>query len=274
MMTFGERLQAAASERGRLCVGIDPHEHLLEQWGLPSTVDGLREFCRLCVEAFADSVALVKPQVAFFERFGAAGFQVLEETIGRLREGGALVLADAKRGDIGSTMAGYARAWLDPAAPLACDAVTLSPYLGLGSLQPAFQLAVDHGGGIFVLAATSNPEAPSIQQAHDAEGRSIAQQIVDGVARINASCGDSTVGSIGVVVGATVSDPPQLSHLGGPVLLPGVGAQGAGAGDVSRICAGVDSLAFPTMSRGILRAGPDISALREAVQEASRQFPA
>lgn len=273
MRGFGERLRNAAVERGRLCVGIDPHEHLLEQWGLPASVDGLREFCRICVAAFADTAALVKPQVAFFERFGAAGFAVLEETISALRDGGALVLADAKRGDIGSTMEGYARAWLDPAAPLACDAVTLSPYLGLGSLEPAVRTAAEHGGGIFVLAATSNPEAHSIQRASDGEGRSIAQQIVDGVAKLNADQGEEA-GSIGVVVGATVSEPPALGHLGGPVLLPGVGAQGAGAADVARICAGVEHLAFPNISRGILRAGPDVEALRAAVAEASREFPA
>lgn len=162
---FGERLVAAGKERGQLCVGIDPHPHLVEQWGLPHSADGLRTFSLTCVEAFADTAAAVKPQVAFFERFGSAGFAVLEETLAALREAGCLSIADAKRGDIGSTMAGYADAWMDPASPLRADAVTVSPYLGVGALQPVLEKSRETGAGFFVLAATSNPEAREVQNA-------------------------------------------------------------------------------------------------------------
>ena len=151
------------SRRGPLCPGIDPHPELLAAWDLPTDADGLRRFCDICVAAFAD-FAVVKPQVAFFEAYGAAGYSVLEDTIAALRGAGVLVLADAKRGDIGSTMAAYAAAWAGD-SPLAVDAVTASPYLGFGSLQPLLDSAAAHGRGVFVLAATSNPEGAGVQRA-------------------------------------------------------------------------------------------------------------
>ena len=160
---FGELLEAAGQARGRLCVGIDPHPYLLEKWGLEPTADGLRTFSMRCVEAFSDTAALVKPQVAFFERFGSQGFAVLEDVLASLREVGCLTVADAKRGDIGSTMAGYADAWLGDSSPLRADSVTVSPYLGVGALGPVFSKAEETGRGVFVLAATSNPEARAIQ---------------------------------------------------------------------------------------------------------------
>ena len=137
------------AQRGPLCLGIDPHPELLSAWGLPVSADGVAAFSDICVEAFA-GFAIVKPQVAFFEAYGSAGFAVLERTIARLQEAGVLVLADAKRGDIGSTMAAYAQAWAGD-SPLAADAVTASPYLGFGSLQPLLDVAAAHGRGVFVL---------------------------------------------------------------------------------------------------------------------------
>lgn len=262
--TFGDRLAELAQRRGRLCVGIDPHPALLKAWGLGDTVAGLAEFSRICVEAFAPTVCLVKPQVAFYERFGSAGFAVLEETIDGLRAGGALVVADAKRGDIGSTMAGYASAWLDDSSPLCSDAVTVSPYLGVGALDPAFDLAEATGRGVFVLAATSNPEARVLQGHEDAEGRSISQQVIDEVARRNAA--HPGLGNLGVVVGATVAQAPDCQRLGGPVLMPGVGAQGGSASDVAQIMGSRMDLAYPNVSRAVLGAGPQVSGLRKAAE--------
>ncbi|MEH0826570.1 orotidine-5'-phosphate decarboxylase, partial [Micromonospora sp. CPCC 205714] len=161
METFGARLHRAVAERGPLCVGIDPHPGLLTAWGLSDDVAGLERFCATVVEAIGDRVAVVKPQSAFFERFGARGVGVLESTIRQLRDLGALTLLDVKRGDIGSTVAAYASAYLDPSSPLYVDAVTASPYLGVGSLAPMFSTAAEHGGGVFVLALTSNPEGAS-----------------------------------------------------------------------------------------------------------------
>lgn len=272
--TFGDRLREVAVERGRLCVGIDPHAALLRAWGLADDIEGLAEFSRRCVAAFADTAALVKPQVAFYERFGSRGFAVLEETIATLREAGCLVVADAKRGDIGSTMAGYAEAWLGDDSPLLSDAVTVSPYLGVGALAPVLELAEETGRGVFLLAATSNPEAVELQSITDGQGRKISQRIVDEVAERNAAHrAAGRAGNLGVVVGATLAAPPQLSELNGPVLMPGVGAQGAGAEDVSRIAAGVEDLTFPNISRAILKAGPEITELRNSLVEAAAEFP-
>jgi orotidine-5'-phosphate decarboxylase len=259
---FGDRLADAVAVRGPLCPGIDPHPELLRSWGLTVDSDGLNRFSDACVAAFS-GFAIVKPQVAFFESHGSAGFAVLERTIAALRAEGVLVLADAKRGDIGSTMAAYAQAWVGQ-SPLAADAVTASPYLGFGSLDPLFDLAASNGRGVFVLAATSNPEGASVQRAHT-EGRSVAQSIVDAAAALNAASGEP--GSVGVVVGATLSSPPDVSRLGGPVLVPGVGAQGGrpeGLRDFGGARAGQ---LLPAVSREILRAGPDVSSLRAAAEK-------
>jgi orotidine-5'-phosphate decarboxylase len=257
---FGVRLAAAIATRGPLCVGIDPHRELLQSWDLPVTVDGLARFCDVCVQAYA-GFAVAKPQVAFFEAYGSAGFAVLERTTAALKEAGVLVLADAKRGDIGSTMAAYAQAWAGD-GPLAADAVTASPYLGFGSLQPLLDLAAANGRGVFVLAATSNPEGASIQRAV-AGGRTVAQSIVDDAGAVNRA-GLPEPGSVGVVVGATLEQVPDVSELGGPVLVPGVGAQGGRPDTLGGLGGARPGQLLPAVSREILRAGPDFAAVRRA----------
>lgn len=251
-MTFAERVAAATAARGRLVVGIDPHPPLLAAWGLSDDAEGVRAFGLRCAEAFAGEVGFVKPQVAFFEQFGAAGLLALEEVIAACREAGTVVIADAKRGDIGSTMAGYARAWLGDSG-LAADAVTLSPYLGYGSLEPAISAARAAGRGVFVLARTSNPEGAQVQ----ADG--VAQRIVDDARADNA---DGT-GTVGLVVGATREHGLDLSGLGGPILAPGLGAQGATPCDLAEIF-GSEATVLPSSSRQVLSAGPDVRALRDA----------
>jgi orotidine-5'-phosphate decarboxylase len=259
---FGARLAAATAERGPLCLGIDPHPELLTAWGLSTDADGLSAFCDICVEAFA-GFAVVKPQVAFFETYGAAGYSVLERTIAGLREAGVVVLADAKRGDIGSTMAAYAAAWAGD-SPLACDAVTASPYLGFGSLQPLLDTAAANERGVFVVAATSNPEGASVQRA-TVDGKTVAQSIVDDVAAVNRTALPDK-GSVGVVVGATLSDVPDLSALGGPVLVPGVGAQGGRLEALAGLGGALPGQLLPAVSRELLRAGPDVAALHSAAE--------
>jgi orotidine-5'-phosphate decarboxylase len=260
---FGRRLADRISTRGPLCPGIDPHPELLAAWGLTADADGLRRFCDVCVEVFAD-YAVVKPQVAFFETYGAAGYSVLEDTIAALRGAGVLVLADAKRGDIGSTMAAYAAAWCGD-SPLAADAVTVSPYLGFGSLRPLLDRAIADGRGVFVLAATSNPEGAGVQLAQ-VEGRTVAQSIVDAAADVNCAPSHGP-GSVGVVVGATVGHPPDVSRLNGPVLVPGVGAQGGRADALRGFAGSQPGQLLPAVSREILRAGPGVTALREAAEK-------
>ncbi|WP_264067925.1 orotidine-5'-phosphate decarboxylase [Mycolicibacterium komossense] len=259
---FGARLADAMAARGPLCLGIDPHPELLRAWSLPADASGLAAFSAICVEAYA-GFAIVKPQVAFFEAYGSAGYAVLERAIADLRQAGVLVLADAKRGDIGTTMAAYAAAWAGD-SPLASDAVTASPYLGFGSLQPLLDTAAGRGRGVFVLAATSNPEGASVQQAVARDGRSIAQSMVDAAAAVNAA--SQGPGSVGVVVGATLAEVPDLSGLGGPVLVPGVGAQGGRPESLKGLGGAAQGQLLPAVSREVLRAGPDAKAVREAAE--------
>ena len=268
MESFGERLHRTVAARGPLCVGIDPHPALLERWGLPDDVAGLERFARTVVEALADRVAVLKPQSAFFERFGSLGIHVLESIIRQLREAGALALLDVKRGDIGSTMAAYAAAYLDPAAPLCADAITVSPYLGVGSLRPAFDAAAAHGAGVFVLALTSNPEGPTVQHAVTAGGRTVAQAVIDEISQLNE--GASPLGSVGLVVGATIGDTGHdLSKVNGPLLAPGLGAQGGTPDQLRAIFRESLQNVLPSYSREVLSAGPDPAALRAAAQRAA-----
>lgn len=270
VVPFGRRLADAVAARGPLCVGLDPHAPLLATWGLPDSPEGLARFTDAVVDALAGSVAVLKPQLAFYERHGARGLAVLEDAVPRARAAGALVLLDAKRGDIGSTMDAYAD-YLDPAHPLAVDAMTVNPFLGPGSLQPAVDTARRSGGGLFVLARTSNPDAGTLQHAVVATGggpgRSVAQVVVDTVGGWNAAdsaAGAPGPGSFGVVVGATLSTlDVDLDGLGGPVLAPGLGAQGGTVADLRRLF-GTDRAVVPTVSRDVLGAGPDVAALRAA----------
>jgi orotidine-5'-phosphate decarboxylase len=278
---FGERLADAVAARGPLCVGIDPHAALLGAWGLSDDPAGLARFTDTVVDALAGSVAVLKPQLAFYERHGSRGLAVLEGAVAQARTAGALVLLDAKRGDIGSTMDAYAD-YLRPEHPLAVDAMTVSPFLGPGSLQPAVDTARLTGGGLFVLARTSNPDAGTLQHALVGE-RSAAQVVVDTVRGWNTPgwvVGDPlpdiaavrdlqsrwgpTTGSFGVVVGATLRDlDVDLDGLGGPVLAPGLGAQGGSVADLRRLF-GAGTAVVPTVSRDVLGAGPDAAALRAA----------
>ncbi|MFF5078786.1 orotidine-5'-phosphate decarboxylase [Actinoplanes sp. NPDC000266] len=273
METFGKRLVEATEKRGRLCVGIDPHAALLARWGLSDDVAGLERFALTVVEALADRVAVLKPQSAFFERFGSRGIGILESTIRQSREAGALVLLDVKRGDIGSTMAAYASAYLDPASSLRADAITVSPYLGFGSLQPALDVAAANGGGVFVLGLTSNPEGPSVQHAVGAGGKTVAQTMIDEISQLNR--GAEPLGSFGLVIGATIGETGHdLSAVNGPLLAPGLGAQGATPSDLRRVFGESLRNVLPSYSREVLTAGPSVAELRLAAERAADECAA
>lgn len=322
---------------GPLCVGIDPHANLLANWGLTDDIAGLREFSLTVLDAVGGKVAAVKPQAAFYERFGAAGVAVLEDVIRYARELNTLCIVDAKRGDIGSTMAGYTAAFLSEGSPLAGDAVTLSPYLGFGSLQPAIDLAIENNRGIFALCLTSNPEGASVQHAiNPTTGTSVAAQIAADATRINndyltkkpsvekpqggvskprepgswqreSQVGPFTIrpkrserwnldrpcpsgssdgfeslnrrnplGPIGLVVGATIGDAvtatrTDLSQLNGPILAPGVGAQGAGAAELKAVFGEARKFVIASSSREILNAGPNKTDLLAVAQKSAHQ---
>lgn len=282
---FGGRLHDALTSRGPLCVGIDPHPFLLQEWGLADSAAGIRDFGLRVVEAAAGQIALVKPQVAFFERHGSAGYAALEVVLAAARAAHLLVIADVKRGDVGSSLDAYAQAWLTPGSPLEADAMTVSAYQGVGSLSGAVALAREHGKGLFVLAATSNREAVAVQTAVssplDGSATTVAASIVRDIIVLNRSETSHEealpCGSFGVVLGATVSmrdygiSMDTLSELPRtPILAPGFGFQGAKFSEIAERF-GSTACVIISASRSVLSAGPNgvATALRRAREEIS-----
>ncbi|HEX4059150.1 MAG TPA: orotidine-5'-phosphate decarboxylase [Galbitalea sp.] len=271
---FGTRLLAAFAASGHLCVGIDPHPYLLDRWELPDSGKGLKEFGRRVVEAATGSAGIVKPQVAFFERHGSAGYEALEVTIAAARNAGLLVIADAKRGDLGTSVEAYAQAWLRDGSPLEADAMTVSAYQGVGSLEAPMILAREYGKGLFVLAATSNPESFATQTAVVRAGararRTVAASIVDEVNKSNVP----PLGSYGVVVGATINladfgiEPGELAAT--PILAPGFGYQGAAFDSVQSLFGVSAGNVIVSSSRELLESGP--GGIHEAVERASQRL--
>jgi len=271
---FGERVRSALSVRGPLCVGIDPHAALLAVWGLTDDAQGVREFGLRTVEAATGRVGIVKPQVSFFERFGSQGIAALEEVMAAARAAGLIVIADAKRGDIGSTMDDYARAWLTPGSPLEADALTVNPFLGVGALAGTFALAQEHGKGLFVLAATSNPEAERLQRSQSPSGATVSASIVAEVSQRNAAAAPAGEwGSFGFVIGATVdwaaAGIEPFAPLA-PILAPGFGAQGATPADLRTRFGAMSDAVIASESRSILSAGP--TDLAEAISARASEY--
>lgn len=260
--SFGDRLAAEFAAGRHLCAGIDPHSPLLGEWGLDDSAAGAERMGRDVVAAAAGVAACVKPQISFFERFGSAGFVALERVLSDAREAGLLVVGDVKRGDIGSTFAAYADAWLSPGSPLEVDAMTVAPYMGFETAAGAFPYVRDDGKGLFVLAATSNPEAKLVQTAVRADGCTLAASMVDDASEWNArERPGAQVGSIGVVLGATLNladfdiDTVERSGPALPVLAPGFGHQGARIEDVAQIFGGIGHAVLANESRSILAGG-------------------
>jgi orotidine-5'-phosphate decarboxylase len=267
-MSFATRLRAVTAQSGTLCVGIDPHAALLTDWGLPDSAPGARDFGLRVVEAAAGRVGVVKPQVAFFERHGSAGFAALEEVLTAARTAGLLVIGDAKRGDVGSTADAYGQAWLRPGSPLEVDAMTAVAYQGLGSLTGVLRLAAEHEKGVIVVAAASNPEAAATQGAIRADGRVVAAALIDEIRTLP--------GNAGVVLGATVDladygiDPDAL--VGIPILAPGFGAQGARISDLGARYGAAAPDVLVSVSRELLRAGP--AGLATAIERTAAEVAA
>jgi orotidine-5'-phosphate decarboxylase len=267
--TFGERVRIAVGTFGPLCVGIDPSPVLLQLFGLPDDASGLLSFGAQCVDALQGVAAAVKPQAAFFERHGSSGMAAFEQVVARSRDAGMLVIADAKRGDVGSTTEAYADAWFR--GPFAADAVTATPYVGLGALFPMARAARATGKGLIAVVTSSNPEGREVQEAVRHDGTTVEEAMLRGIALWNAEelgeADGDRLGSVGAVVGATGGSTPDglegLDELGGVVLAPGLGAQGATVSDVRRRFARcAPRSVLPAASRGLLMEGP--SGLRAA----------
>jgi len=273
--SFGRRVAEAVGRLGPLCAGIDPSASLLGAWDLPDDAGGLGTFCRICVDAFAGVVPVIKPQVAFFERHGSAGLAALETLLVEAREAGLLVLADAKRGDIDTTAAAYAQAWLGEGSTLAADAVTVNPYLGLAALAPLITTAGETGRGVIVVTRSSNPEGRSIQEAITSSGVSVEESLLAEISAWNQSPA-IPMGTVGAVIGATLpaSDFP-LSQLGGVILAPGLGAQGAQVDDIADRFGGcTPGTVVASTSRSLLAAGPKPAELRRAAGVLAGQLAA
>jgi orotidine-5'-phosphate decarboxylase len=275
--SFSKKLETAFSRSGQLCLGIDPHEQLLDEAGYQQSAEGLYQFSMTMLDAITGTVSIIKPQVSFYERFGSAGFKVLENLCSEASSRGLLVIADAKRGDIGSTMTAYAQAWLGKAAPFLVDALTVSPYLGVGSLAETVSMASERGKGLFVLCATSNPEGESLQMSSNG-GSSVARQIANEVALLNQVSAQSKTryGTAGLVIGATLNlESYGLSELNSeatgsfaPILSPGFGHQGARLSDAKKIFGLNADKVIYTISRSALRNGLNsVKSVIEADQQ-------
>ncbi|WP_299476389.1 orotidine-5'-phosphate decarboxylase [uncultured Paracoccus sp.] len=268
MIPFAHRFIALARERSPLCLGIDPSAELLDHWGLSDDAEGVRRFCGIVLDAAVELVPMMKPQMAFFERHGSAGYAEAAAAVAQIRAQGALCLVDAKRGDIASTMEGYAAAIFESTDGLGADAVTLNPYLGFETLEPVISRAQVTGGGVFVVVRSTNPGARLLQTARLSDGRSVAEALADEITAHNASIGGD-IGPVGSVIGSTLTEEDTTIVKRLPrslILAPGLGAQGAEMSDVVRKFGAVRGRIVPTISRGILRHGPDRTHLRDAIK--------
>lgn len=236
---FADRLEAAVQHKNsRVCVGIDPRPSRLPTEFRPpagasaeAVASAIARWATALLDVIAPLVPIVKPQIAFFEAYGAAGFHAFEQTVAAAQKRGVLVLSDVKRGDIGSTSEAYAQGHF---GHVGTDAVTLNPYLGLDTLEPYLHWCRTAGKGIYVLVRTSNPGAADLQDL-DAGGVKVHQHLAAQLAELGAGAGlvgASGVSAVGAVIGATY--PEELAALrrimpSSPFLVPGYGAQGGGA---------------------------------------------
>jgi orotidine-5'-phosphate decarboxylase len=275
--SFGRKLFDAFESKGQLCVGVDAHASLLEHWGLDDDVNGLDYFANSVVDSAADLVGILKPQVSFFERHGSAGFAVLERITHRAKDAGLIVIADAKRGDIGSTMEAYLEAWLAQDAHFYADTLTVSPFLGIETSTALMGQYLENGKGVTVLVATSNPEGASLQTARSESGETVAADIwskLEQLNRISAAPGDR-IGSFSAVVGATLQFKKfglklEQSGVKTPILAPGFGAQGAQLRDIRLIFGEASGQVIASVSRSVLEVGKQ--GLGEAIKRANDEL--
>lgn len=266
--SFADRVaEVVERKRSQLLVGLDPRPELLpiELRGAThvnraSAAEACERFCRGVVDAVAPYVVGVKPQLAFFEALGADGLRAFENVCGYARSAGLLVVADGKRGDIGSTARAYAEAYVETreGEPPVADALTVNPYLGRDSIEPFLAACRRSGAGLFCLVKTSNSGSADIQDLLLSDGRPLWHHVADLVADWGeAAIGQRGLSSVGAVVGATfpraIGEARRLLPRA-ILLLPGIGAQGAGAADVARAFTSGPASALVPVSRAIIYA--------------------
>jgi orotidine-5'-phosphate decarboxylase len=283
--SFACRFGAVRAEQGPLVFGLDPSADLLNAWGLGDSPDGLDRFADIVLDAAVGPVGLVKPQSAFYERHGWRGIRTLQRLIGSAREAGLLVILDIKRGDVGSTNDAYAEAYLGEGAPLAADAITVHPYLGLAAMGTFVSRAADAGSCLLVVTRSSNPEGRPVQGAiaylggertaggSTGGGSTVEQELLRQVGALNAKLAPGGIGPVGAVIGPTHMTPQlDLAAASCLFLAPGVGAQGATPGDVAAVFAACPDRVMPSASRSLLWAGPQVSRLRDKVSALAAEF--
>jgi orotidine-5'-phosphate decarboxylase len=271
--TFASRFAAVRSRFGPLVWGLDPSGAVLDDWGVGDTPEGLDRFADIVLEAAHGAVGLVKCQAAFYERHGWRGFRTLQRLIGEAQSTGLLVILDAKRGDVGSTNDAYAEAYLGAGAPLAADALTVHPYLGLEAMGTFVSRAHESGSCLLVVTRSSNPEGRMVQSAVGPSGRTVEDGLLVAIGEINARLAPGEIGPIGAVIGPTYIDPPlDLVAPQALFLAPGVGAQGATAHDVALVFAACPDRVMPSASRSLLGDGPDVGRLRDTAARLAEEF--
>ena len=269
---FAIRFDRVRRSHGPLVWGLDPSGDLLDGWGLGDTPEGLDRFVDIVLPIAAETVGLIKPQAAFYERHGWRGIRTLTRLMGEGRSAGLLVVLDAKRGDVGSTNQAYAEAYLGPDAPMASDALTVHPYLGVAAMRSFVDRAAAAGSCLLVVTRSSNPEGRTVQASVDDTGRSVEQAVLDEIGELNRELAPGGVGPIGAVVGPTHLEPGlDLVAPGALYLAPGVGRQGATPADVAEVFAACPDRVIPSASRSLL-AGPDPSRLRDDAAELAGEF--
>jgi orotidine-5'-phosphate decarboxylase len=272
--SFATRFAAARASAGPLVWGLDPSGRLLTDWGLGDSADGLDRFADIVLAAAPGAVGLVKPQSAFYERHGWRGIATLKRLLEGMRAAGVLVVLDVKRGDVGSTNDAYAEAYLGQGAPLAADAITVHPYLGLSAMGSFVSRAHESGSLLLVVTRSSNPEGRAIQAAQvPGTAQTVEQNLLQEIGAINARLAPGGIGPVGAVVGPTHMQPElDLTAPACLFLAPGVGAQGATPADVAKVFAACPDRVMPSASRSLLSAGPDIGQLRGAVGALAAEF--
>lgn len=272
-VSFATRFAAVRSRYGPLALGLDPSGLVLDAWGVGDSPDGVDRFADIALEAAAGTVGLVKLQAAFYERHGWQGFRTLQRLISEARSAGLLVIVDAKRGDVGTTNDAYAEAYLGAGAPLGADALTVHPYLGVGAMCTLVSRAQQAGSCLLVVTRSSNPEGRDIQSATARSGRTVEQDLLIAIGKINARLAPGQIGPVGAVIGPTHLDPAlDLAAAGGIFLAPGVGMQGATPRDVAQVFAACPDRVIPSASRSLLAGGPDVARLRDAARQLADEF--
>jgi orotidine-5'-phosphate decarboxylase len=275
--SFAARFAAVRSAQGPLVCGLDPSGELLDGWRLGDTPDGLDRFADIMLEAVAGRVGLVKPQSAFYERHGWRGIRTLQRLVASARAAGLLVILDVKRGDVGSTNDAYAEAYLGKGAPLAADAITVHPYLGLGAMGTFVSRAEESGSCLLVVTRSSNPEGRAVQAAVARPGGTVAveEQLLQDIGALNERLAPGRIGPVGAVIGPTHLNPRlELAAANCLFLAPGVGAQGATPADVATVFTACPDRVMPSASRSLLSAGPDSGRLRDAISALAADFRA